>query len=126
MLTSIYAAITGLIFIFLTFRTIANRIRAQVSIGSAGDKQLERAIRAHGNFAEFVPLALVLVFLLEMQIGQSVWIHALGVMLVVGRLLHAFGVSQVKENLRFRQVGMVLTLAVIISASVRILVFHWI
>ena len=125
MITSIYAAIAGLIFIFLTFRTIANRIRAQVAIGDGGDKQLHRAIRAHANFAEFVPMALILVYFLEVQTGLLVWTHILGGMLVLGRLLHAYGVSQLKENLKFRQAGMILTLATIVSASIRILIFQF-
>ena len=78
-------------------------------------------MRVHGNFAEYVPLALLLLFFLETQTNHSVFIHALGLVLLAERLIHAYGVSKTDEELHFRKIGMILTFIVIISSAVRIL-----
>ena len=88
------------------------RIRRQekVGIGDANNLRLKRAIRAHGNFAEYAPLAVILAAFVEIQQFAAVIVHALCWILIVGRLIHAYGVSQEKEDYRFRVAGMVLTL----------------
>ncbi len=122
MITPIYAAVLGLIFVALSFRTIKLRRTKKIGIGVSNDEEMTRAMRVHANFAEYVPLALLLMFFLESLVATQILIHILGVVLIMGRLIHAYGVSQVNENYRFRVTGMFLTFAVIISASMRILV----
>ena len=120
-ITPIYAAVIALAFVFLSVRTLRLRHRYSVAIGSGEQPLLARAARAHANYAEYVPFALLLIYFLELSIGPGLRIHALCALLVVGRLVHAFGISQVEENFRYRVVGMVLTFTVIISASLSIL-----
>lgn len=108
-----YAGVLAFVYLVLTFRTIMLRGRLRVGIGDGGDKVLQRAIRAHANFAEYVPFALVLLLLLTNVGAGPGLLHALGGALVIGRILHGFGVSRVHEKLIFRQIGMVLTTAVI-------------
>lgn len=105
----LYAAIFGLFYIFLSYRTINLRRKNRRSLGDGGDAALNRAIRVHGNFAEYVPFALVLLFLLESQAYSRVLVHVFASLLLAGRLIHAYGVSQLKEKLIFRMVGMILT-----------------
>jgi len=108
-------------FALLSLRVIRLRQTVRVAIGDGGDKALRRAIRVHGNFAEYVPLTLILIFAAE-SIGVSTkWIHGLGIALFVGRLLHAYGVSQVKERLMFRQLGLSTNGLVVIMTSVLII-----
>jgi uncharacterized membrane protein YecN with MAPEG domain len=76
----------------------------------------------HGNFAEYVPLTLLLLTFMEMQGRPSWWIHLLCLALIAGRLVHAYGVSQEQENILFRTVGMVTTFAVLASSSVSLLI----
>jgi len=121
MITPVYAAILAIIFVALSFRTLLLRRGRGVPIGTSGDPVLARATRVHSNFAEYVPLCLLLLYFLERQTTMNMGIHVLGVALVAGRLVHAYGVSQVDEDFRFRVFGMVLTLGVILSASARIL-----
>lgn len=108
-----YAGVLAFVYLVLTFRTIMLRGRLRVGIGDGGDKALQRAIRAHANFAEYVPFALVLLLLLTSVGAGPGLLHLLGGALVIGRILHGYGVSQVHEKLIFRQIGMVLTTAVI-------------
>jgi|SRR5665647_296759 len=109
----IYAAILGLLFIFLSIRVIKTRRKERVAIGDGGNPRMQRAIAVHSNFAQYVPLALLLLAFLEMQQGPTMLIQILCVALLISRLLHAYGVSQMQENFRFRVVGMLMTCGVI-------------
>lgn len=108
-----YAAILGLLFIFLSIRVIKTRRKERVAIGDDGNPRMQRAIAVHSNFAQYVPLALLLLAFLEMQQGPTMLIQILCVALLISRLLHAYGVSQMQENFRFRVVGMLMTCGVI-------------
>ena len=121
MIIPIYAALFGLLFVFLSIRVIKQRVKNQVAIGDGQHPELMRTMRVHGNFAEYVPFALLIMFFLETQTNHSVFIHVLGLALLAGRLIHAYGVSKTDEELHFRKIGMILTFIVIISSSVRVL-----
>lgn len=118
MIAPLYIAIFSLVFTLLSFRVIRLRQTARVAIGDGGDKALRRAIRVHGNFAEYVPLALILIFAAESLGMSAVWVHGLCIALLIGRLFHAYGVSQVKEPLLFRQLALSINGLVMIIASV--------
>ena len=124
MITPFYAAIIALLFVGLSVRTLLLRRRAGIAIGPGEDPKLARAIRVHSNFSEYVPIALLLIFFLESYTNTKIWIHGLCVSLIVGRLSHAYGVSQINENYRFRVFGMALTLGCILSASTKLLISY--
>ena len=119
--TPVYATLLGLLFIALSVRTIRLRRKHQVAVGDGNNSELRRAMRVHANFAEYVPLALLLIFFVELEGTPKWWVHALAIALVCGRLAHAWGVSQTKENFRYRVSGMVLTFGVIATAGLTIL-----
>jgi uncharacterized protein len=119
---SLYTGIFGLFFVALSVRTLLLRRRFGIAIGNEDNPLLARASRVHGNFAEYVPLALILIYFLETQTASKPWIHFICIALLVGRISHAYGVSQVKENLMFRVIGMALTFMVIISTSIRLII----
>ena len=114
-------AIIALIFVSLSVRALRLRHRFKVGIGDGEQPLLTRAVRAHANFAEYVPIALLLIYFVEVAGSAAIWIHALCAPLLLGRLVHAYGISQVKEDFRFRVVGMALTLTVIIVASLALI-----
>src|SRR5437763_7217297 len=97
-----YAAILVLIFVFLSARVIQMRASAKIGIGTGGDPAMERRIRVHGNFAEYVPLALLLLAFMEMQSHSRYLIHILCVVLILARVIHAIGVTPVNENFPMR------------------------
>jgi uncharacterized membrane protein YecN with MAPEG domain len=116
-----YAALLALLYVYLSFRVIAVRKARRIAIGAQGDPQLERAIRVHSNFAEYAPLALLLLFMLETN-GAAQWlVHILCVAFIAGRASHAYGMSHEREDLRFRMVGMVTTFGVIAITSCALL-----
>ncbi len=121
-ITALYAAPLALLFVVLAFRVIGQRYRTRTAIGTGHDRGLERAARVHANFAEYVPIALLLILLAELLGAAAWWLHVSGAALLIGRAFHAYGVSQSQENLRLRQVGMVLTFTVIIAGAIALLV----
>jgi hypothetical protein len=120
--TPVYAAILGLGFVGLSFLTLRLRRQNKIALGDGGNPQLLRAIRVHSNFAEYVPIALILIYMTE-SIGAPIYlIHFLGISLLIGRLSHAWGVSQENEDFKFRVFGMIATFNAIIVSSLYILV----
>lgn len=91
--TLLYAGILGLMAIALSFFPGALRGKTKISIGDGGNPELLLAMRRHGNFIEYVPLALILIGLLEFNGVRTEAIHALGGGLVVFRILHATGLK---------------------------------
>ena len=112
-----YAALLAGFYIFLSVRVVRIRRQEKVGIGDANNLRLRRAIRAHGNFAEYVPLTVILTAFVEIQQFAVIIIHALCWILIIGRVIHAYGVSQEKEDYRFRVAGMVLTFTTIATSS---------
>ena len=115
-----YAAVLALFFIYLTLRVIKQRKKARVAIGDGNNPALKRAIAVHNNFAQYVPFCLLLMTFLELNHTASYLLHGLCITLLASRLIHAYGVSQEKENFKIRQIGMISTFFVYIAASVLI------
>lgn len=113
----LYASLLALLFVALSMRVIRVRRSRRIAIGDEGDAAMLRAMRVHANFAEYVPLCLFMIYLVETQLGWPWLVHALGLGLLLARLSHAWGVSQEKEDFRFRVFGMVTTFAVLLVAG---------
>lgn len=117
----VYAALLALLFVYLSVRTIRTRRSRKVALGHADDPAMLRAMRVHGNFAEYVPFALLLIYFVESSSHTPWLIHLLGCSLLLGRLCHAFGMSRTPENFRYRVVGMALTFTVILISATYIM-----
>lgn len=120
--TPFYAALLGLVFFLLSVRTIKLRRQLKIAIGAGGNPTLHRAMRVHGNFVEYTPFSLLLIIMLELQGAHFLLIHVLCLCLLVGRAVHAYGVSETKENYRYRIFGMTLTFAALVGAAACLLV----
>jgi len=117
MITPIYASLVALIFLFLTYKVIEFRRSEKVSIGANDSVLFQRIIRGHSNLAEYAPIALLLILMMELQ-SESTWlVHLTGIMLVLGRAAHAYAFTQ-EHAMRPRQIGMVLTLFAILFAII--------
>ena len=119
--TPIYAAILGLLFLPITIRIALYRIRSRISLGTGEDPEMLRRMRGQANFVETVPMALFLLIIMELLGASSAWLHALGLMLVLGRVAHYFGLIRMAP-LSFRIVGIGATLMTIFLGSIWILV----
>lgn len=117
-ITAFYAGLLAVLFLVLSLRTIAARRAARVEIGAGEDRELLRRMRVHANFAEYAPFALLLMGLAENLAAWPWALHATGAMLLAGRLIHAYALSQEPHILRLRVLGMALTFAAIGAGAI--------
>ena len=117
-ITALYAGVLGLVSIGIA--VAAGKVRAStgISIGDGGNLEVIVAMRRHANFVEFVPLALILIGLLEMNGVAAGAIHGLGASLVVARLSHAFGYRGDDSMRAFRAIGAIGSTLVLAVASI--------
>ncbi len=110
-ITAFYASLLAALFLYLSVRVIGHRRDVRVEIGDGADRELLRRMRVHGNFAEYVPFTLLLMALTESLAAPRAIIHLIGLLLLAGRLIHAYGLSQTPHVLKLRVTGMTLTFA---------------
>ena len=123
-LTAFYAALFALLYVGLSSWVVAGRLRADVLHGDGGNPNLEKRIRAQGNFGEYVPLALLLVALLEASGGSPTLVRGLLIVLLGARVLHPFGMFAPKNSPRqfaCRGGGILATFAVVAVAAIALL-----
>ncbi|MEZ5901002.1 MAG: MAPEG family protein [Hyphomicrobiaceae bacterium] len=121
-ITAFYTALLAPLFLYLSVRVIGRRREAKVALGPGDDSILLRRMRVHANFAEYVPFTLLSMGLAEGVGVASLVIHIIGVVLVAGRYIHAYGVSQQPENFKLRVTGMTATFTAIALSAIMILV----
>ena len=113
LITSIIASVLTIIFIRLSFAVIGLRRKNKVGLGSGGHDDLERAIRAQGNFAEYVPFSIILIACLELN-GAPWWLVVIpGIAMIIGRLIHIKGINTPPPDFSKRVLGMKFTFFII-------------
>ncbi len=117
-ITATTASLLTFVYVFLAFKVIALRRTEKIALGDGGVQKLQAAIRAHGNFSEYVPLSLVLMALLELDHFASIALMVVALALVLGRVLHAVSVLSNPQRFKFRVLGMQLTFATLVSLAV--------
>lgn len=120
-ITGIYAALSALLIVLLAIRVIARRKSERIGIGDGNDKVLAKRVRAHANAAETLPIGLILLLVLEWNQTMPWILHVFGIVLLIGRLLHAYGMSISSGASMGRLLGMILTLTALIGMSVLLL-----
>ncbi len=120
LITPLIAAICALLYIYLSYAVIQQRFSKGVALGSGGEPELEIEIRAHANFAEYVPFALILLWFVETVTYEHNLALILGCVLIIARIAHVFGLRNHKELLILRQLGVVATFIVILICAGKI------
>jgi len=121
MISVIYAVVSALLIVWLSFRVIKLRRKNRISIGDGRNSELKIAIAAQSNAIEYIPIALLLLFALEYNNANIFLVHILGLMLITGRIVHARGI--LSEKLNIRVVGMQITIFSIIGLSISNLLY---
>lgn len=108
----IYAALLAFLYLALTAFVITARKKERVLLGPGDDPRspLFRAVRAHGNFAEYTPFLLMLMAFLELQGCDALLLHALGSLFVFSRLMHAISIGGAQHSMKLRVRSMMATL----------------
>lgn len=125
--TSIFASIFAIIFVLMSLNVIRNREEQNTIIGDNNNENFKRAIRAHGNFAEYVPFFLILSALNELAHINFLMLYILGFIMLYGRVSHAYGLlvyeptNPMPNALRFRKTGMMATFAAIALSAIILL-----
>ncbi|MFP4043510.1 MAG: MAPEG family protein [Rhodosalinus sp.] len=120
-ITPIYAGLLGLLFVALSLWVVVRRVRAGAASGDAGDPALSDAIRAHANFAEYVPLGLILMALAEAQGMPAVALHLYGGALLLARTMHAAGMARRPNVPPLRGGGWLLTVVALLAGALGVL-----
>jgi uncharacterized membrane protein YecN with MAPEG domain len=116
--TLVTAGLCGLLYFLLSYRVVQVRRSAGVALGDGGDNELLQRIRAHANFAEYVPFCLILIFVIENSLEVSpVWLWVAGLALVIVRAMHAVGMAKGGGN-AWRVIGTAGTWTILVSLSV--------
>ena len=134
MISSLIAAILAALFLYLSLGTIKIRRANKIPIGDGDNTRLQLWIRAQGNFAEYSPFILLLLFILENNGVSSIEIAIFGSLLIIARIMHAYsltkheqyvdGILQAKPT--FRVAGMMLTFVVMFYCIGRLIITYFI
>jgi len=108
-ITGVYVALAALLVVALSIRVVLRRISARISLGDGDDKELKKRIRAQANCIEYLPLALLLLLMLELNQTQPMVLHACGITLIAARVVHGFGLSRTGGISPERLVGTAVT-----------------
>lgn len=114
--TSFYASILAIAALALAVTVSTKRGKYGVSILDGGHPELALWIRKHGNFAEAVPFALLMMALAEARGMPALWLHVIGALLLISRLAHAYGLSNENPTEPFRIGGTIGTHLTILGA----------
>jgi uncharacterized protein len=127
-ITGLYLAILALLYAMLGLQVSRLRRGNRVLFGDGDNRQLRSAIRAHANFAEYVPITVLMIALLEMSGTPAPRIHWLMGLLLIARLLHPLGMYVGPRTLQFqifRVGGISLTVLVLVAAAIMMLLRFW-
>jgi uncharacterized membrane protein YecN with MAPEG domain len=115
-ITLTIAGAAAILNIWLGWRVGQKRISQKVSIGDAGDPQVICRMRAHANFAEYTPFVLILIGLVELADGTSLWLWAVGALYLLARIAHAFGMDvQPPAQSKLRGLGILVTMLTLLG-----------
>jgi uncharacterized membrane protein YecN with MAPEG domain len=117
MITALYAAALAVMYVGLAFTVVRQRFKLRIGLGDGQQPELIKAIRIHGNFAEYVPLLLVIMLIAEQQHVAGWQLHVLGGLTLGGRLLHLVGLLQTSGTSIPRVLGMVATFTALLLGA---------
>jgi len=124
MITGLYAGILGLIYLGLCALVIKMRFKHEAGIGDKNIEEMQRAVRVHGNFAEYVPLIVIMMAVTESTLPYS-WspflLHGLGIAMVIARVAHAYGLSKSIGTSPGRFLGTIATFVVLMILSIALI-----
>lgn len=112
------AALHVLLYLALSLRVALHRKTRRIGIGTGGDAVLARKVRVHGNFGEYVPLALLMLALLELAAVATPLLWGFGIALLLARVLHAIGLGGSAGYSAGRFGGALLTFATLLAMAV--------
>ncbi len=117
LVTALYGSLIALLMVVTALSVVKVRRASRIGLGSGGNAELEQKMRVHANLTEYAPISLLLLLFLELNQADTLWLHIFGSVLVIARVLHAWGFSHSKGASKGRVIGTVLTMLNIVAMS---------
>ena len=117
-ITAVYASLLGLLVVLLSLVVVKLRRSLRIGIGDGGNRDLQRAIRVQGNATEYIPLFLILLAAFELNRGAPIFLHTMGAVFFLGRMLHAWGLYGTAGASTARVMGTIATMSVLVAMAV--------
>ncbi|MGF1750027.1 MULTISPECIES: MAPEG family protein [Vibrio] len=121
MVTALYASLLAVLMIWLSVKVIQQRRTNQVAYADGGVEGLQIARSAQGNAIDYIPITVILMALVEFNGAPLLWVHTMGCMFIIGRVIHARGI--LSKKFKGRVLGMQLTLAVMVGLIISNLLY---
>ena len=115
-ITLTIAGAAAILNFWLAARIAAVRVKGKIMIGDGGHPLLAARMRAHSNFSEYTPFVLILMALIELAKGSPTWLLAAGIIYILGRISHLFGLEPNRSDL-FRGAGFLITIVVMLGLA---------
>jgi uncharacterized membrane protein YecN with MAPEG domain len=126
-ITLTIAGAAALLNIWLARRVGQMRLTHKVSIGDGGNEALIARMRAQANFIEYTPFVLILIGLIELAEGSRLWLWIVGVLYILGRIAHGFGMDRPRPDpLRLRTIGIVLTALILFGLALYAIILPYV
>lgn len=122
-ISAIFIALHVLLLLTLAYRVVAMRRTHKLGLGDGAIEHVQQRIRVHANATEYVPVALLELLALELLGVPALWLYIAGGTLLVGRLLHAMGLSASAGYSKGRFYGTLLTWLAMLAMAIALL-FH--
>ncbi len=124
-ITSLYLGLLSLMYLGLSYKVAATRRKLGVGAGDGDDSKLLKAIRIHANFIEYVPIAIILMLVAELNHTSSILLHICGVLLIIARVNHTLGLSKTLGASTYRIVGVLLTWLIVGVLAINNIYYFW-
>jgi uncharacterized membrane protein YecN with MAPEG domain len=125
-ITLTIAGAAALLNIWLARRVGQMRTAHKISIGDGGNEALIARMRAQANFIEYTPIILILLGLIELAVGSRVWLWAVGVVYILARIAHGFGMDRPRPDpLRLRMIGTIVTALILLGLALYAIVLPY-
>ncbi len=122
-ITALFVALHVVLLLVLAVRVVVSRRRHRIGLGDGAQEHMQQRVRAHGNAAEYIPIAMVELLALELLGLPALWLYVAGGALLLGRILHPLGLSRSSGVSFGRMYGMLLTWLSMLGMAVALLVY---
>lgn len=116
--SGIWFALFTILYVLLTLHVVRMRWVTKTGLGTGEDRRMLKAVRIHGNFAEYIPLIFIGLVLLELRGVSTTWLHIFYGAAFSGRLLITMGITKTGNFSPYRFVGNNLTFIVLLAAGI--------
>ncbi|GBU13156.1 MAPEG family inner membrane protein [Enterobacterales bacterium] len=124
MISALYVVLAAMLLLKLSFDVVRLRMEYRIATGDGGSYELQTAIRVHGNAVEYLPIGCLLLIMMEMNGAEAWMVHVCGLMLIVGRLFHYYGLKN--REFIWRRNGMAATyISLLLMVVVNIIYLPW-